>query len=527
MYIIEKYIIMTLIENTKFNEDENMNKIAYLLLVGLVSCTTDPSTPLTPLDPSTPVPIEGALKVNPYGDTPLSAVYKLDKINTEPITVRVLGKTEDMDIAHTYPANYGTELAIHGMYPNYNNTIIIESREINIKTNIMTRPLDKPVTVDINRTEFVTGDPFNQDLYFLFERVYLVAVDMKGEVRYFINTSKVHPEYRVSYTDNKIQMYAPEGIKDLLGQHTVNFALDRRNHHDAIPYKENFLVLANSQWGVEDRLIETTASGTIIDDKTFGSLFRPIVKAFNDPVETAKMNKIIYDDENHLDGAKDWAHANSLVYDEDTDILYFSLRNQAVIAVDYSEWKLLWWMADNTLDTIHGGVPNRGMNFKDLDSLAPYRVKGAGEDDGPKNQHALLLRKNDNGRLNLAMFDNQGDTDADPNNLGSRYVEYAITGDHGNWTATVAHEYRDPNPISSRIVYSRIMSDVDLLPNNKVLILSAIGSTIREVDLTTKDVKFDMTFNLGWVYRADKMPLYPYQDQTKVYSIDYNEKTGL
>jgi arylsulfate sulfotransferase len=303
----------------------------------------------------------------------------------------------------------------------------------------------------------------------------------------------------------------------------------RRNHHDAIPYGNNFLVLANSQWGVEDRLIETTASGTIVRDLTFGKLFRDIVapNGVGNQAEIDIMNKIIYDDENHLDGAKDWAHANSLVYDDDTDILYFSLRNQAVIAVDYSEWKLLWWMADDMLDTLHPGVPNRGLNFIDLPSLEDYRVKGDALANGPKNQHALLLRKNDNGRLNLAMFDNQGDTDADPNNLGSRYVEYAITGDHGNWTATVAHEYRDPNPISSRIVYSRIMSDVDLLPNNKVLILSAIGSTIREVDLTTKDVKFDMTFNLGWVYRADKMPLYPYQDQTKVYSIDYNEKTGL
>ena len=490
-----------------------MNKIAYLLLVGLVSCAV------------TPEPIKGGLTVNPNGDTPLSAVLKLKRINTDPITVRVLGKTADMDIAHTYPANYGTELAIHGLYPNHDNTIIIKGKEVDIETNIKTLPLDKPVIVDINRTDFVEGDPVNQDLYFLFERVYLVAVDKKGDVRYYIDSSKMHPEYRVSYIDNKIQIYAPEGMKNLLGQYTTKFALDRRNHHDAIPYKENFLVLANSQWGVEDRLIETTASGTIINDKTFGKLFRDIVapNGVGNQAEIDIMNKIIYDDENHPHGAKDWAHANSLVYDEDTDILYFSLRNQAVIAVDYSDWKLLWWMADDILKTLHPGVPNPDLNFKALDSLALYRVKGDALANGPKNQHALLLRQN----RNLAMFDNQGDTDTDLNNLGSRYVEYAITGDHGNYTATVAHEYRDPNPISSRIVYSRIMSDVDLLPNNKVLILSAVGSTIREVDLTTKDVKFDMTFNLGWVYRADKMPLYPYQDQTKVYSIDYNEKLGL
>ena len=455
--------------------------------------------------------------------TPLSFIYKLDKINIAPITVRVLGKTADMDITYTYPANYGSELAIHGMYPNYNNTILIEGNGLDITTNIRTSALPNNIKVTINRTEFVLGDPFNQDLYFLFERVYLVAVDNKGDVRYYINTSEMHPEYRVSRLDNKIQIYGPKGIKNLLGQHTVNFALDRRNHHDAIPYGNNFLVLANSQWGVEDKLIETTASGAIVRNLTFGKLFRDIVapNGVGNQAEIDIMNKIIFDDKNHPHGAKDWAHANSLVYDEGTDILYFSLRNQAVIAVDYSEWKLLWWMADDMLDTLHPGVPNRGLNFIDLPSLEDYRVKGDALANGPKNQHALLLRQDGN----LAMFDNQGDRESSA--LGSRYVEYAITGNHGNYTATVAHEYRDPNPISSRIVYSRIMSDVDLLPNNKVLILSAVGSTIREVDLTTKDVKFDMTFNLGWVYRADKMPLYPYQDQIKVYSIDYNEKLGL
>lgn len=147
--------------------------------------------------------------MDPFDSTPLSALYTLESINTKPITVRVLGKTADMDIAHTYPANYGTELAIHGLYPNYKNTIIIEGGEVSQQTNITTLALPNTVNTTINRTKFVTGDPFNQNLYFLINMVsFVVGVDNKGETRYYVSTKNPggFGEFRGSYKNNKIHL---------------------------------------------------------------------------------------------------------------------------------------------------------------------------------------------------------------------------------------------------------------------------------------------------------------------------------
>ncbi|MGL5956955.1 MAG: aryl-sulfate sulfotransferase, partial [Brevinema sp.] len=139
------------------------------------------------------------------------------------------------------------------------------------------------------------------------------------------------------------------------------------------------------------------------------------------------------------------------------------------------------------------------------------RVMGDGATDGPKNQHALLLLENGN----LAMFDNQGD-EAN-NNAGSRYVEYRISGSQGFWRAEKIREYRD------RFLYSRITSDVDFTSEGNLLMAWGCPQRIREI-APNNSLLFDMdvTQNKDFFYRVDKMPLYPYNNPLKKYSIEAN-----
>lgn len=468
-------------------------------------------------------------KIQENNTASLSRIITLDKINTEKIEVRVKGKTKDMDIAYKYPSNYGKELLIHGLYPNYNNTVTIKGSGINITTNIQTVDIPNITNATIKKNILSENrDPYNQDLYFYHILIRkedssgaIVGVDKKGDIRYFQKTDQKHL-HRIFYSETfkQILIMDDRGIIDLVGRPLIRYPKKVEVHHDSIPIKDNYLLLANSTWGTCDRIVEITASGKIVNDKTFGSLFRDIV---TDPTELSILNKIIYDDRNifkdsnNKNKAIDWAHANSLVYNRKKDVLYLSLRNQAVIAVDYSNWELLWLMADNTFDTIHPGVPNRGVNFLDIPSLDPYRVKGDALTNGPKNQHSFLLLKNGN----LAMFDNQGDEKT--NKKGSRYIEYKITYLLNNWRAKTIKEYRDPN------LYSRITSDVDLTGNNHENILITYGEPRRilEIDYQTKKVLVDLQINASrWLYRADKMPLYPYSSRKKIYSIDYNQAEG-
>lgn len=149
-------------------------------------------------------------------------------------------------------------------------------------------------------------------------------------------------------------------------------------------------------------------------------------------------------------------------------------------------------------------------HFKDLPSLQPYRVQGDAINDGPKNQHALFLLKNGN----LAMFDNQGDEDV--NTQGSRYVEYKIKGEHGNYTAKKIYEYRNPS------LYSRITSDIDYTGKNYENILLIYGNNsgqILEIEKNTKKELFKLNIGKDFaLYRAEKMPFY--YDTKTIYSED-------
>ncbi len=436
------------------------------------------------------------------------------------LTIHVQGKTDDMTISHTFAAGQG-DYIILGVYQNYTNTVYVHDENSNIVDTLtyVTARIEHP-TATVTKDELGNeGDSFNRDLYFMGKgsggTVY--GYDKKGELRY-INSSILHL-HRVFYSETGMYFAHKNGIFSINENKTsIDFYV--ANHHDSIPYNNGYLSAGYSDVGICDTVVELNSYGGLEKTNFVGDLFWDTVMDISGDITNItdtpsynKLKQIIYDRHNPRGTQTDWAHINSLVYDE--GVLYMSLRNQAVVAAKYPEWELLWWMADDTLKTLHGGVPNTNCHFMKVESLQEYRVQGAGTNDGPKNQHALFLHSDGD----LAMFDNQGDEAT--STTGSRYVRYKITEASGIWSAEKTDEYRDPN------VYSRYMSDVDILANGNLLINYANANVLREVDLGTKTVKFEMKFNGLNSYRADKMPLYPYDDKTKSYSIDYNEKLGL
>ncbi|MEI0702365.1 aryl-sulfate sulfotransferase [Brachyspira intermedia] len=491
-----------------------MKKISsiFLLITSLfiLSCNNKSSS-------TTPIGIVGEIIVNPYGVTPLSAIYTTESVNTVPITVTVKGLYGEPDIIHTYPAGYGTEFEIHGMFPESQNTIIVNdggriiSKNINIGAiSYKGINIQKKYNVENNASEEQYSN--NPDLYFIGvnEGYFCFAISQKGYTRYISQTVNIS---KITIDNKTIKLYGEStGIYNLIGTRKLSTI---QSHHDMIKKGNNYIYLSKSQWGVEDRLIEANSSGNIIRDLYFGDLIRNIVNKNADKEEIDILNKIVLDDKNIYNPsgqqkAVDWFHANSLVYDSDTDILYVSGRNLAVLAIDYSKWELIWWMAD---DNFYNAGSIYGKYLKDLKSLQDYKIKGAGSADGPKNQHALFLHKNGN----LGMFDNQGDEISNPN--GSRYVEYKIIGTHGNYTAEKSYEYRDPS------LYSQFMADVDFLGNNyeNMLLTYAMSGDILEINKNSRTKIFSVYFGFQ-VYRADKMPLY--YDEGRIYSEDCNLKNN-
>ena len=508
-----------------------MKKLLFIILLSIfvLSCKDKITSPIDNI----------GVTVNPYGMTPLSAVYTTKTVNTTAITVKVKGLYGEPDIIHTYPAGYGREFEIHGMFPESMNTIEINdggrviTKNVNIGSLLLNGTvIQKKYDVEINNLpeEKYTNNP---NLYFVTTLLYssgdnspwkgFIGMSDNGYLRY---ANTINSYFVRIYIDNsKISFFytseqgAPNaGPYDLLGNRITKYPTS--SHHDVIKVNNNYIYLSYSIWGQQDRLVEMNSLGAKLRELSFGKLIQNALDLQTYPQDEAIFKQIvfgedvnnIYQDSSGQQKPIDWSHANSLVYDSSTDILYVSIRQRGVIAIDYSQWKLIWWMADETLSTeVPGAIPYN-IHFKDLNSLEPYRVKGDGMNDGPKNQHALFLLANGN----LGMFDNQGDEKTNPN--GSRYVEYKITGTHGNYTAAKVYEYRDSS------LYSQIMSDADFTGENYqnlLLVYAYPTARILEIEKNSKRELFKLSLPFA-THRVERMPLY--YDEGRVYSEDCNLK---
>ncbi|MBW5409917.1 aryl sulfotransferase, partial [Brachyspira hampsonii] len=345
------------------------------------------------------------ITVNPYGVTPLSAVYTTETVNTTPVTVKVKGLYGEPDIIHTYPAGYGREFEIHGMFPESMNTIEVNdggkiiTKNVSVGTILVNgTTIHKKYDVAVNNLP-EEKYPNNPNLYFVSSISYsgwylkgTLGISDNGYIRY-INTitsyfSKVYiNNKKISFFDNQNGGDPNAGLYGLLCNRIIKYPTS--SHHDVIKVNNNYIYLSDSTWGSEDKLVEMNSSGSKVRELSFGKLIQNALDLKTYPNDANIFNQIVFgEDVNNIYNVSgqqksiDWFHANSLVYDSSTDILYVSSRHRGVLAIDYSEWKLIWWMADETLATV--GLPYNTY-FKDLKSLDAYRVKDDGMNDGPKN----------------------------------------------------------------------------------------------------------------------------------------------
>ena len=468
----------------------------------------------------------GEIVVDPYGVTPLSAVYTTETVNAAPITVKVKGLYGEPDIIHTYPAGYGTEFEIHGMFPESENIIEVNDGGRIITKNIYANKLtingeSIPSKINIYYSALPETEKYqnNPDMYF-WHYVYnswgataSVASSKNGYIRYAL--TKYTPS-KIKLEDKKFIFYTFSDGKtmvDMLGNIIVE--LPRNNHHDAIKVGDHYLYLSNSLFGGEDMLGVTDKNGNDIKFLSFGKLFKDLLDINLYPQDEETFKEIAYGEyvdniyiENGQKKMIDWFHGNSLVYDSDTDILYVSSQRKGLFAIDYSEWKLIWWMVnENHTYNLNG----KTTQLYDLKSLDKYRVKGDAIEEGPSGQHGLFLLPN----RNLGMFDNQLE-----NKKQSRYIEYNITKVGEEYQAKITDKIEVDN------LHADITSDVDFVSENYENLLLTYGSTTKtivELEKNSRKKLFQCSINFGtYLYRADKMPLY--YDEGRVYSEDCNLK---
>ncbi len=326
---------------------------------------------------------------------------------------------------------------------------------------------------------------------------YLIALDNDGEIVWYYENGPVIGGVEQTTDGTFTSYYWPNGIRefDMLGnevgdwiapleagvipeppeQNTATPTVDaidpvplmsdtfELTHHEAYRTVDgNYLMLSTTNHGLTDEQRATLCPG---DDQPF-TVLSDVAVEFSPDGEVLRTWDLwdVIDVEEvpgdelcseifEINGARDWMHANAVVYDPDRDAVIFSARHTSqVVAMAHGDelgpqTELIWTFGDN------GTMPLTG--------------------DGPRYQHAVEVQ--DDG--SILLFDNgngrPGTAPGDPVNPPySRAVLYDVddrSEDPADWSVTQLWEYRSED-VDGEPLFAPFIGDADRLSNGNVLI---------------------------------------------------------
>lgn len=282
--------------------------------------------------------------LNPYEISPLTALVMFETNDYVSPTVTVVGKSEKTTYTHTFKESKTHYLEILGLYPDYNNEVIISYGDVTKKIYIQTGKL--PNNFVIPSSIYKDEDKLDNELYFYTPSSigYTCAYDINGDVRWYLTESFIWEINRLRNgnlllsTDKLVNNpYYTTGLYEMnmLGKIYFEYNIDGGYHHDYYEMPNgNILVLSNNfaNGTVEDYIVEL--------DLRDGS----IVKKF-DLTDILSMNE----GESENSTTYDWFHNNSVWYDEKSNSITLSGRHMdAVINISYDTGKLNWIIGDST-----------------------------------------------------------------------------------------------------------------------------------------------------------------------------------
>lgn len=443
--------------------------------------------------------------VNPYGNSPLTAIIIFETKDLTAPTVVIKGKDQNTTYSKKFTPNKKHVLPIYGLYAGSDNQVEITVNKETKQFTVTTDPL--PDNFTLPTSVYAKKEVLGNDLYFVTPSStgYTAAYDVNGDVRWYLSDMylwdiKTLDNGNLLLSTNRLinPPYYTTGLMemDFLGKIYFEYSLPGGYHHDVFEMENgNFLIASNDfdSGTVEDYIVE-------MDRKT-----GKIVKTFD-----------LKDLLNMEDGKSanwteyDWFHNNSVWYDKATNSITLSGRHQdAVINLDYSTGELNWIVGDST---------NWSSEYQ------KYFFTPTGDNfEWQWSQHAAMILPNGD----LFLFDNG-------NNRSKIKENYISAND--NYSRGVIYHFDTTNRTISQVweygkvrgsdFYSPYISDVDYLANNRYLIHSG-GISYKDgviqnepaglnevdrlnsitVELLHDEVIFEMQLPSNY-YRAEKMNFY-------------------
>ena len=288
--------------------------------------------------------------LNPYGNSPLTALILFETSSKVTPTIKVEGKDELSTFTHTFDSSRKHYLPVYGLYAASENKVTIEYTEQGQTiSKIITITTDKlPDNMILPTSVYADKENLGNELYFFTPSStgYTCAYDINGDVRWYLTNYAL---WKIDRLENGHLLVSTERLvnnpyymtglyeMDLSGKIYVEYSLEGGYHHDYYEMENGNLLIASDDFNNDD--------GTVED------YIVELDRLTGDVVKTFDLKDIL----NMRDGqsenwtAYDWFHNNSVWYDKNTNSITLSGRHQdAVINIDYDNGKLNWIIGDPT-----------------------------------------------------------------------------------------------------------------------------------------------------------------------------------
>ena len=390
--------------------------------------------------------------LNPYGNSPLTALIVFQTKDLTTATVTIKGKDGADDIKHTFTPTKIHILPIYGLYAGYDNKVIIEVSGITKEITITTAQLPD----NFSKVTDLSNDNFDTDEFYFTtpeEIGYTAAYDKNGEVRWYLvgdykwDIQRLNNGHILLSSDKILKKNYSIGLieMDLLGKIYYEYAIPGGYHHDVYELNNGNLLLASNKY---ER--DTTEDLAIEIDRATGTIVKEI-----------DLYKI-------LPGSKknNWFGMNSINYDINTNSITISGYNgNMIVNLDYTTLDINWIIADeNKVDN----------DYKQ------YLLKSNGHIDYPNNPESVnLLSKN---RMVFV------------SKVGSKKHLLTYKIDYTNRTVSELDDYELSNNDET---YLEILGDNDFVITQ--------GHTLMEIQNGKKVISMNVNSTL---YNTKKMSLY-------------------
>lgn len=447
--------------------------------------------------------------LDPYGDSPLTAVILFETERASRIAVEVEGVTDACSVSFVFD-DYRTKhlLPVYGLYADRENRVVLSATDqdgmtrrssLKIQTDVLPPEL-KEVVVDILKSDTTQSQP---GFTFMHASNPKFAFDSEGDIRWFLSLPTLQSvlyDFGGRIVLAAGDVYCGETLvfeADLIGRlYSVNLA-PYGVHHDIEEAGDRRLLVAGSNPGptVEDLVYELDPSTGKID----------VVLDFAKILDPERPS--VYWT------AQNWMHMNAVTWSEsDNSIIVSSRVQSAVIKVSYPEGEIRWILGNHD-------------NW--LPEYVKYLLTPTGEALEWQNvQHSPVIMPDQDGNpgtVDILLFDNHRSMQEKPavglETLYSRLVQYRI-----DETAMTVEQIWEFGKERGRDLFAAFRSSVDCLPNGNILGYFSLAhghrvgySRIVELRYDTQEVVLDVviyrkTGDSMADYRVTRRELYSQSD---------------